>query len=235
MRGVTPNKLDGLSAVFKQDELEWRLQQAQTGNNGIWGRALVYVTNRAIMDRLDKVVGPENWKNEFRPAPNGEGALLCGIGILVAGDADTPSEWITKWDGAENTATEPVKGGLSASMKRAAVQWGIGRYLYYIENDYIQVTDDGRFYGKTKEKDDFRWNPPTLPEWAILEDDKDALTTNIARIKELARIIPANSKARINKKDRNIIEFNRDNWGTILKDPILAAEVVAAMEKASKN
>mgnify|MGYP002508284444 CR=1 FL=1 len=28
---------------------------------------------------------------------------------------------------------EPIKGGLSDSMKRAAVQWGIGRVLYNME------------------------------------------------------------------------------------------------------
>ena len=78
---------------------------------------LPYITNRAIMDRLDMVVGPENWKNAFQPSP--ESGILCGISIRIN------SEWITKWDGAAQTNYEAVKGGLSGAMKRAAVQWGI--------------------------------------------------------------------------------------------------------------
>ncbi len=85
------------------------------------GKALVaaYVSNRAIMDRLDAVCGPGNWRNEFTAGPNG--GLLCGLSIRIVRE-DGSAEWVTKWDGAENTDVEPVKGGLSSSMRRAAVQ-----------------------------------------------------------------------------------------------------------------
>ena len=46
-------------------------------------------------------------------------AQLCGIAIFFEGRG-----FITKWDGAEDSDIEAVKGGLSDSMKRAAVQWG---------------------------------------------------------------------------------------------------------------
>ena len=106
------------------------------------GKALVaaYVTNRAIMDRLDEACGPENWRNEFVSGPNG--GLLCGISIRFE-RADGSAEWVTKWDGAENTDVEPVKGGLSSSMRRAAVQWGIGRYLYRLPSPWIPVDERG--------------------------------------------------------------------------------------------
>lgn len=42
-------------------------------------------------------------------------------------------------DGAENTDIEPVKGGLSDAYKRAAVKWGIGRYLYDMEAAWVDV------------------------------------------------------------------------------------------------
>ena len=112
--------LSKLKDCFESNDIEWRLQQCgKTKEGKIWGMALAYVTNRAIMNRLDEVCGPENWKNEFKAAP--DGGILCGISIKI-GD-----EWVTKWDGAENTDIEAVKGGLSGAMKRAAVQWGIGR------------------------------------------------------------------------------------------------------------
>ncbi|WP_457652704.1 Rad52/Rad22 family DNA repair protein [Rhodocaloribacter sp.] len=84
------------------------------------GKALVaaYVSNRAIMDRLDAVCGPGNWRNEFTAGP--KGGLLCGLSIRIVRE-DGSAEWVTKWDGAENTDVEPVKGGLSSSMRRAAV------------------------------------------------------------------------------------------------------------------
>ena len=78
-------------------------------------------------DRLDEVVGPENWYNDYKPW-HGNGkkdAQICGISIYFEGKG-----FITKWDGAEDSDIEPIKGGLSDSMKRSAVQWGIGRVLY---------------------------------------------------------------------------------------------------------
>ncbi len=55
-------------------------------------------------------------------------AQLCGIAIYFEGKG-----FITKWDGAEDSDIEPIKGGLSDSMKRAAYQWGIGRVLYSLD------------------------------------------------------------------------------------------------------
>ena len=107
------------------------------------GKALVaaYVSNRAIMDRLDAVCGPGNWRNEFTAGP--KGGLLCGLSIRIVRE-DGSAEWVTKWDGAENTDVEPVKGGLSSSMRRAAVQWGIGRYLYELPSPWVAVDERGR-------------------------------------------------------------------------------------------
>lgn len=152
--------LSKLKDCFEPSDIEWRLQQCGKGSNGkIWGMALAYVTNRAIMNRLDEVCGPENWKNEFKAAP--DGGILCGISIKI-GD-----EWVTKWDGAENTDIEAVKGGLSGAMKRAAVQWGIGRYLYKLEESWINANENGAYRGKTKDGTIFKWDAPALPAWAL--------------------------------------------------------------------
>lgn len=152
-------ELSKLKEPFKANELEWRLQQCGESNGRIWGKCLCYISNRSIQARLDKCVGEQNWRNEYKEGPSG--GILCGISIKV-GD-----EWITKWDGADNTQVESVKGGLSDAMKRAGVQWGIGRYLYDLPEGWITVCDDGIYNGKTKEGKWFRWNPPALPEWAL--------------------------------------------------------------------
>ena len=182
---------DKLKNPFDPEELEWRLQQCDTDSSGrVWGFCLAYVTNRAIQNRLDEVVGAENWKNEFLKAP--DGGVLCGISIRYNG------EWITKYDGAENTNIEAVKGGLSDSMKRSAVQWGIGRYLYSLESNKIEVTDKGKYFGKTKSGAKFRWNPPKLPEWALPKVDIQELTVQLEQNLS-AGIIPESKEATVKK------------------------------------
>lgn len=155
--------LELLDAPFAADDIEWRIQQSgKTGAGKVWAMVLAYVTNRAIMKRLDDVCGKAGWKNEYRDIPN-NGGVECGISIKV-GD-----EWITKWDAAEQTQVEAVKGGRSGAMKRAAVQWGIGRYLYDLEEGFAQIsTEKAQGWNRAKLKDNtaFYWLPPTLPAWA---------------------------------------------------------------------
>jgi hypothetical protein len=156
---MTTLDLEALKDVFSPEDIEWRLQSSGIKNENVWGLALAYITNRAIMHRLDDVVGPENWSNQFTEGP--DGGVLCGISIRIDG------EWVTKWDGASNTDIEEVKGGLSGSMKRAAVQWGIGRYLYNLKEGFIREDPNGTHRGKTKEGKTFKWTPPALPDWAL--------------------------------------------------------------------
>lgn len=130
-----------LAKPFAPEDLEWRLQN--TIEETMRGMAVPYVTNRAIQNRLDEVCGPENWYNEFKPwHSNGKkDAQLCGIAIYFEGKG-----FITKWDGAEDSDIEPIKGGLSDSMKRAAYQWGIGRVLYSLDTVWVDIERRGRSY-----------------------------------------------------------------------------------------
>lgn len=155
--------LDRLRDPFAPEDIEWRVQQAGEKNGKPWARVLAYVTNRAIQDRLDEVVGPESWQNTFREGP--DGGVVCGLSVRIS-RTDGTAEWVTKWDGAENTDVEPIKGGLSNAMKRAAVQWGIGRYLYDLDEGWARIHDGGRYSAKTKDGAWFKWDPPELPAWA---------------------------------------------------------------------
>ena len=129
-----------LSEPFEDSDIEWRLQY--TNEERGTGVAVPYVTNRAIQYRLDKTVGISNWKNEFIPwhSDGKKAAQLCGISIYFA----ERNEWVAKYDGAENSDIEPVKGGLSDSMKRAAVHWGIGRYLYEMDTVFVDIEKNGK-------------------------------------------------------------------------------------------
>jgi len=136
---------------FSKDDLEFRVQSSGINNRKVWARIVAYVNNRAIQQRLDDVVGCFGWKNEFKPLPNGNSnGALCGISINRNG------EWITKYDGADNTSIESTKGGISNAQKRAAVEWGIGRYLYEVEAMYaICISKDDFLKLKRHEKDEY--------------------------------------------------------------------------------
>lgn len=173
------NKLEQLKRPFEAHEIEWRVQQSGMKGDKAWAMCLVYVTNRAVMDRLDEVFGLAGWKNEFAPTPT-MGGTMCGISFKDNG------EWITKWDGAEDTQVEATKGGLSASMKRAVVHLGIGRYLYDLDVGWANVVEKGTpgaKSAKTKEGALFYWLPPVLPDWA-LPLIKDQLKTISKKVEE---------------------------------------------------
>lgn len=166
---TTEEKMAALRRPFYSNEIEWRTQSCGITNNGKpWAVVLAYITNRAIMNRLDEVFGIDGWRNEF--VKWGDGATLCGISCRIG------EEWITKWDGASETDIEATKGGLSDSMKRAAVQWGIGRYLYSLTENFATCSmekqqGNGWKQAKTKDGKYFYWCPPALPDWALPKED----------------------------------------------------------------
>jgi hypothetical protein len=127
-----------LAQPFPASDVEWRLQH--TNGEKTSGLAVPYIDSRAIQNRLDDVMGPFNWQNAFIPWQNN--AQLCGISLYC----EERSEWITKYDGSPNSDIEAVKGGLSDACKRAAVQWGIGRYLYGMDGVWVDVEQRGKSY-----------------------------------------------------------------------------------------
>jgi hypothetical protein len=162
---INRNIFTELSRPFDQSDIEWRA--GATNQDKTRALALAYITSRAVMDRLDEVVGPENWRDEYQPGP--DGGLICGLSLRL------DEEWITKWDGAENTLIEEVKGGLSGAYKRAAVKWGIGRYLYKLERVWVPCEMTGKSVV-------LKLTPP-LPGWA-LPPNSDVRTQHISNIPE---------------------------------------------------
>lgn len=149
-----------LLAPFYADEIEWKIQTLNNKDKAKATKALIvpYVNARAIMDRLDQVVGFENWQTSYQPGPSG--GVICHLALRIGG------EWLYKEDGAENTGVEPVKGGISSALKRAAVAWGIGRYLYEVPRRWYDI--DERQKPKTE---------PSLPR-EFLPADADPKTGN---------------------------------------------------------
>lgn len=156
-------------APFHPDDLEWRIGSQGSG----WARCFAYVTNRAIMNRLDEVAGAANWQtnfNQLNPIKNGKiDGFMCGIGVRASViDPQQPStEWVWKFDGSDTTDFEALKGGVSGAMKRAAVSWGIGRYLYNLPEGRALIHNHGIYKAKGKDGNWYKWSPPMLPAFAL--------------------------------------------------------------------
>ena len=90
------------------------------------GQQLAYIDARAVMKRLDDVMGIDGWQDSYKSIEN---RTICELSLKING------VWITKSDGAGDTKIEGAKGGISDSFKRAAVKFGVGRYLYYLPKE----------------------------------------------------------------------------------------------------
>jgi hypothetical protein len=112
-----PDLFAALAAPFESHEVKTRSQQS---------RQLHYVTARTVMNRLDNVLGPENWWDEYSPSEN---SVLCRLTIRLP-DGST----LTKCDAGGYAGMadsgDDDKSGYSDSFKRAAVKFGVARYLY---------------------------------------------------------------------------------------------------------
>ena len=173
--------LSKLSEPFPAEDIEWRVSRAGHSGGKVWATVLAYITARAIQKRLDEVCGQENWQME-QPLiidVNGKSAFAVGISIRIN------NEWITKWDVSEPTNIEPAKGGFSGAMKRAGAQWGIGRYLYYLDEVFAETTEEAERgsriwnWARLSEKQGgatYYWKTPDLPAWALPKEKEHEVT-----------------------------------------------------------
>ncbi len=126
---MTADLFKKLQEPFPLEAHKWRI--GQTSRDGTKALALCYIDARDVQNRLDDVVGPENWQTEIIETAHGR--VLCKLSIRVDG------EWVSKMDGAGDTGYEGEKGAISDALKRAAVQWGIGRYLYDLPSPWVSI------------------------------------------------------------------------------------------------
>lgn len=115
-----------LAAEFPRSQVSWRAQTLS--KDGDKALALAYIDARDVMQRLDDVCGAGSWQNRYSHADK---KTICEIGVKIEG------EWVWKANGAGDSDIEAEKGALSDAFKRAAVLWGIGRYLYDIESPWV--------------------------------------------------------------------------------------------------
>ncbi len=124
-----------LRKPIQPNEIEWRVQSAKGGKTTI----VPYIQSRAVMNRFDEAFGPSGWKDEYREW-KGKG-VMCTLSVRI--NSTDEVIWISKEDGADDTAIESTKGGISDALKSAAVKWGMGRDLY--KYPLVQLEGEMRF------------------------------------------------------------------------------------------
>jgi hypothetical protein len=113
-----PDLFAALAAPFEQIEVKIRPAQG--------GRQLHYITARTAMNRLDNVLGPENWWDEYIPA---EKSVLCRLTLRLP-DGSTVSKADAGGYAGMADQGDDDKSGFSDAFKRACAKFGVARYLY---------------------------------------------------------------------------------------------------------
>ncbi len=144
--------LKELSEPFPTSAVQFRAGATNHGKTS--AQALAYVDTRDYYDRLDEVVGGENWTVKVEPI--GAGAVKVALTIMgvtreEVGEA-SPED--------DNTYTSAY----AQAFKRACASFGLGRYLYRLPKVWCAYDADRR---KLLEV-------PVLPEWAVPASERDA-------------------------------------------------------------
>ncbi|MGV2099007.1 Rad52/Rad22 family DNA repair protein [Rhizobium sp. 21-4511-3d] len=202
---ATTEDIKLLFSEFPRDAISWRAQTVT--KNGDKAMALAYIDARDVMDRLDSIVGSDNWQDRYEfSGPR----TICYLSIKV-GD-----EWITKADGAGDTDVEAEKGAISDAFKRAAVKWGIGRYLYSLPTPWVPC-ESYESGGK------LRWRKWTDDPWNHIRTP-NAPSVSAAQMKrgleEIERdLLDCHTIADVNKLAKSWgSQMDRDGWSKDYRD-----------------
>lgn len=120
-----------LAAPFKPSQVHWRINGNAKGDKA---PVLCYLDARDVQDRLDDVVGPENWSFDWQPLVTNATGLLVAKGVLTI-------YGVSKADVGDASTFEGNKGTVSDTLKRCGVMWGIGRYLYDVPSPHVAVAN----------------------------------------------------------------------------------------------
>lgn len=154
---------EALVAPFGADEVKF-LPKTVSGNRAL---AMAYIRADAVMSRLDAVFGVGGWQDAYAVLPCG--SVVCTLRVRI-GD-----EWIAKEDvgspSKQPDAGDKLKAAFSGALKRAAVKFGIGRYLSRVVPAWADYDPQKKTWAK----------PPQLPGGARKPDPPRSATTEAPR------------------------------------------------------
>lgn len=202
-RQIDEALLAQLKNPFPVDQVKWRL--GATNREKTKGIALAYIDSRDVQKRLDEVLGISNWRDYLERV---DGGFVSGIEIRIDG------EWIRRSDAAGDTKVEPIKGGASDAFKRAAAKWGVGRYLYYMPNIWVEIKPVGKSYAIK--------NKPAVPSWAHPQEN----------LESWEKMLESLAEGSVGADDQEVL-YTQDQVNEILKDAM--ADKKAAIRDKLNN
>ncbi len=90
---------------------------------------MAYVDPRVVSERLDQAVGGE-WSFHWEPLGVQGDRLVVKSSLTVMG---VTREDVGEYVLSDRDQADPWKSAVSDALKRAAVHFGVGRYLYWLE------------------------------------------------------------------------------------------------------
>lgn len=123
---LTQELLESLARPFRPDQVRWKPQVVTDAGRAL---AVPYVDPRVVTERLDQVVGGD-WAFHWEPLGVQGDRLVIKSSLTILG--------VTREDVGEHVLSDreqadPWKSAVSDALKRAAVHFGVGRYLYWLE------------------------------------------------------------------------------------------------------
>lgn len=130
---------------FEEKDISWKVLQNSWTEGKAYALMTPFVNASAIQERLDEVLGWENWKTEYEVKESGNYKYV--VCILSCRTKD--GEWISKQNVCEitekkennNAPDNPIKSAYSGAFKRVALEFGIGRYLKNIKKYSPQCSE----------------------------------------------------------------------------------------------
>ena len=125
-------------------QYQWKIQTKPTSDKK--GLCVAYIDSRDVQDRLDEVCGvlwSENtefiaqWENmvEYKST------ISINIQGQIHSRTDIGSFEIEKYNSGGNNNAMAHKGASSDAFKRAAVKWGVGRFLYDLGKQFVTLEE----------------------------------------------------------------------------------------------
>lgn len=177
---LTKEEIKALSGkLAERIPYKWRVQSYSKSK--ATAICVAYIDSRDVQNRLDEVIGISNWQTDYKEHKNN---LFCGIGIKFA------DEWVWKWDCGTESKEDAEKGEASDSFKRAAVKWGIGRFLYSEKIQYInasEVKNKSNFPYPIDEKGNRVWDVTEFINNKIKNNKQPAPIKNPTKPQELKK------------------------------------------------
>ena len=161
VQALSNEELDGvlraLEIPFDANLVQWRI--TEWSDDGTRGLMMPYADPRAYSDRLNSLFTPAGWTRKYsvqasapvqrsKRGPAAKILVTCEVTLTCIGtNSGTGEEWSDK----ENALT----GAEAQAFKRALSCFGLGRYLYDVDGQWIELDQEGM---PTK--------IPKLPRWA---------------------------------------------------------------------